>query len=51
MDIVVLDILDIVSVSVMGKSTEPSSVQVNDERLVRDNENVNSHIKLFATDQ
>lgn len=51
MDVVILDIFNIIGVSVMGKPTKASSVQVNDQRLVRNHEHINSHIELLASNQ
>jgi len=51
MHISVLDIINFVCISMMSKSTESSSIQVNCQRLLGYYKHVNTHIKLFTTNQ
>ena len=51
MHVSVLDFFDFVRITVMSESSEAGPVEVDGQRLVACDENIDSHIKLLATDE
>ena len=51
MHVSVLDFFDFVRITVMSESSEARPVEIDGQRLVACDENIDSHIKLLATDE
>ena len=51
MNIVVLNVFNVSSISVMSKSCKPSSVKVCSQRSVTCHKAINSHVKFLASNQ
>ena len=51
MHVSVLNLFDFVRVAMVGEPSEAGSVEINCQRLVARDKNIDAHVELFAADQ